>query len=494
MWRGLTPFYLRSAKGGYMGMRRAVLLLASAALAVLLASEVALAFPLNEAEPNDSIAQAQNIDGYYGLDADPDIANATTVPHATVYGTGNDTYDYYSFTVTQAGVNTTGVFDIDGSNNADGSVLDSYLRLYDQGGNLLGQNDDSSGDPGSASSRDSYLQYDFQSAGTYYIAVGRCCVSPVSAASTYRLNVSTRGAVVSDTPPPEPPDATPPETILAEKPETFSDNANPSFGFRSNEANTTFECKLDGGSYQPCSSPKRYFLLPEGQHNFEVRGKDASGNVDQTPAQHTWTVDSLDPKVTFTERPGTATGPSRWDEWVTNDRTPAWAWTVNDANPGGSPRCDLYDETNDRDIMDYEACSSPFAFEGELPDGDYYFQVETRDEAYNYGYAYNEFEIDTVAPTVTSTSPTGRRVSRTADVVVTFDDQVHSSKQFVNIYKGSSSTPLAVSRYGDGSKKIGIDPKKSLRSGTQYTVKVTTGANDGANNLETPKTWSFKTK
>lgn len=478
-----------------MGMRRTVLLLASVALAVLLASGAAVAFPLNEAEPNDSVVEAQNIDSYYSLDADPDIANATAVPHATVYGTGNDTYDYYSFTVTQAGVNTTGVFDIDGANFTDGAVLDSYLRLYDESGNLLRENDDASVDPGSASNRDSYLQYDFQSAGTYYIAVGRCCVSPVPPSSTYRLHVSTRGADVSDTPPPSPPDSTPPETILSDKPGAFSDNANPSFGFRSSEANSTFECKLDGGTYQPCSSPKRYFLLPEGQHTFEVRAKDASGNVDQTPTQHTWILDSFDPKVTFTERPGTATGPNHWDEWITNDRTPTWAWAIEDANPG-SARCTLHDDTNDRGIIEYETCSSPFAFEGELPDGDYYFGVYVWDGANNDGYAHNEFEIDTAAPTIVSTAPkpAGTRVSRGADVVVTFDDQVHGSKQFVNIYKGNSSTPLAVNRYGDGGKSIEIDPKKSLRSGTRYTVKVTTGVNDGANNLEAPYSWNFKTK
>ena len=34
----------------------------------------------------------------------------------------------------------------------------------------------------------------------------------------------------------------------------------------------------------------------------------------------------------------------------------------------------------------------------------------------------------------------------------------------------------------------------ALARGTWYTVKVTTGVNDGANNLEAPKTWSFKTR
>ena len=65
----------------------------------------------------------------------------------------------------------------------------------------------------------------------------------------------------------------------------------------------------------------------------------------------------------------------------------------------------------------------------------------------------------------------------------------------MNIYKKGTTTPLAVYRYyGDGDKKVEIDPKASLARGTRYTVKVTTGVTDGANNLETPKTWSFKTK
>lgn len=48
--------------------------------------------------------------------------------------------------------------------------------------------------------------------------------------------------------------------------------------------------------------------------------------------------------------------------------------------------------------------------------------------------------------------------------------------------------------YDDGDKKIELDPKAYLKRDTRYTIKVTTGVTDGANNLEAPKTWSFKTK
>jgi subtilisin-like proprotein convertase family protein len=106
----------------------------------------------------------------------------------------------------------------------------------------------------------------------------------------------------SDDPPPL--DTSPPDTTLREKPSPFTSNVNPKFSFRSSEGGSTFTCKLDDGAYQTCTSPKSYFLVSEGQHTFAVKAKDAANNVDPSPAEYTWTVDSLDPKVTFTERPG----------------------------------------------------------------------------------------------------------------------------------------------------------------------------------------------
>lgn len=468
-------------------MRRPVLLLASTALVVLLASGAALAFPVDEVEPNDSINQAQSIQSYFSLDSDPSIVSPTTVPHATVYGADDGTRDYYSFTANQAGVNTMGTFDIDGAS----PNFEAYLTLYDANGNYLREAWSSDTvDPGSANSSDPYLEYTFPRAGTYYIAVSRDYGPP----GGYRLHVSVPGATTSDTPPP---DATPPQTVLTQKPEVFSNTVSPRFGFASSDPNSTFECKLDGADYRSCTSPKQYFLLAEGEHTFAVRATDAAGNTDQTPAEHTWIVDSFAPKVTFTQRPGTATGPSQWDEWVTDDRSPTWAWNISDTNPD-SPEdsCYLYDDTNKRYILDYFPCasSSPYTFEGELPDADYYFHVSTEDKAGNYDSYYNYFEVDTAAPKVVSGKPTGKRVSRYADVTVIFDDNIYGSRKFVNVYKKGSKTPMAISWREEYGKKIEISTKSAFKRGTSYTVKVTTGVNDGANNLEGPYSWSFKTK
>ena len=61
------------------------------------------------------------------------------------------------------------------------------------------------------------------------------------------------------------------------------------FGFGS-EPGAGFECRLDGAAFAPCGSPQAYAGLPDGAHRFEVRARDALGNVDGSPAQRNWTV------------------------------------------------------------------------------------------------------------------------------------------------------------------------------------------------------------
>ncbi|NET10078.1 MAG: filamentous hemagglutinin N-terminal domain-containing protein, partial [Symploca sp. SIO2B6] len=66
---------------------------------------------LPERESNDSISTAQVLAAEdFSLAPDLNIQNATTVPHLTVEGGGDGTFDYYQFTATGG---TTGTFDID---------------------------------------------------------------------------------------------------------------------------------------------------------------------------------------------------------------------------------------------------------------------------------------------------------------------------------------------------------------------------------------------
>ncbi len=60
---------------------------------------------IGEIEVNDTLATAQNIDGSFSIGANPDIGslpvanNPLTVPWVSIAGAGDDTVDYYSFTV-----------------------------------------------------------------------------------------------------------------------------------------------------------------------------------------------------------------------------------------------------------------------------------------------------------------------------------------------------------------------------------------------------------
>jgi Ca2+-binding RTX toxin-like protein len=55
--------------------------------------------------------------------------------------------------------------------------------------------------------------------------------------------------------------------------------------FRSDEAGSTFRCRLDRKRFRPCSSPKRYRKLGEGRHRVFVLATDAAGNEDDKAAR-----------------------------------------------------------------------------------------------------------------------------------------------------------------------------------------------------------------
>lgn len=84
-------------------------------------------------------------------------------------------------------------------------------------------------------------------------------------------------------------DDTPPETTIVSAPLANSAIGDAIFTFEANEE-ATFECRLDGGAFMPCASPKSYIGLAEGEHVFEVRATDLAGNVDPTPAIWVWNI------------------------------------------------------------------------------------------------------------------------------------------------------------------------------------------------------------
>ncbi len=52
----------------------------------------------------------------------------------------------------------------------------------------------------------------------------------------------------------------------------------------------SFECRIDAGPFQACSSPRTFIGLSPGSHTVRARAIDAAGNIDQTSAPRTFTV------------------------------------------------------------------------------------------------------------------------------------------------------------------------------------------------------------
>ena len=88
---------------------------------------------------------------------------------------------------------------------------------------------------------------------------------------------------------PAPGDTSAPETEITKRPKHKTRKKAATFEFTASEPGSTFECKLDGGSFQPCTSP-RTVKVKKGKHNFQVRAIDAAGNVDSAPATADWKV------------------------------------------------------------------------------------------------------------------------------------------------------------------------------------------------------------
>jgi large repetitive protein len=82
-------------------------------------------------------------------------------------------------------------------------------------------------------------------------------------------------------------DTTAPIVTITGNPDKQNLNAAANFTFSSNEFGSTFECKIDSGSYASCSSPFVAAGLSNAHHTFYVKATDAAKNVG-TEVSYEW--------------------------------------------------------------------------------------------------------------------------------------------------------------------------------------------------------------
>ena len=86
-----------------------------------------------------------------------------------------------------------------------------------------------------------------------------------------------------------------PETFLTKTPAKISSSTKANFEFNCNEKNCVFQYKLDNHNWQESISPLTLTNLTDGEHNFFVKAIDNAKNIDKTPAEYKWLVDTIPP-------------------------------------------------------------------------------------------------------------------------------------------------------------------------------------------------------
>ena len=94
-------------------------------------------------------------------------------------------------------------------------------------------------------------------------------------------------------------DRSPPQTVLDLRPDSISvrRDATIAYGFFGDEEAVDYENRLDGGLWSGFTPQTSFMVagLSDDMHRFEVRARDASGNVDTTPAVYEWLIDATPP-------------------------------------------------------------------------------------------------------------------------------------------------------------------------------------------------------
>lgn len=154
-----------------------------------------------------------------------------------------------------------------------------------------------------------------------------------------------------------------PSTKLTSTPAALTNQATAEFSFSGKDdvAIDRFECRLDAGNWQTCSSPQDYAGLAAGAHSIDVRSVDTATNIDASPASWAWFVDRTPPATDLASGPLSATSAT--------SATFMFSGTDNVGVSGFE--CD-------RDGLGWGVCNSPVT-DSNLTTGAHSFHIRARD-------------------------------------------------------------------------------------------------------------------
>ena len=143
-------------------------------------------------------------------------------------------------------------------------------------------------DAAAAAPCSSPVQYSTLADGAHTITVTATdAAGNVSAPASYGWSIST----------------VPPDTLILAAPPLLTRQTTASFAISSLPVGDALLCSLDGAAFATCGTTPSYASLADGVHRFAAKAVDAYGNVDPTPAQSSWTVDTRPPAAPVISAP-----------------------------------------------------------------------------------------------------------------------------------------------------------------------------------------------
>jgi len=246
-----------------------------------------------------------------------------------------------------------------------------------------------------------------------------------------------------------------PVVTLSDKPPLLTNQTTASFSFSSNKPNSNYQCKLDGGSFGSCTSPRLYTGLGDGPHTFSVRAA-ALGNLGLT-TQYTWTIDTVAPNTVITTTP-----PASSTSGSAN-------FTFTSTEVGSTFACGL-------DAGGTTSCESPKTFSG-LGDGSHTFRVKAVDAAGNVDTspATYSWQISDVGHGTRDTIPPGnvKRLKRTVgygSLRLSWVRPSDSDFDHVEVFASTSAKSLPRTPVYKG--KAGRYTNKRFKNGLYYRYVV----------------------
>ncbi len=236
-------------------------------------------------------------------------------------------------------------------------------------------------------------------------------------------------------------DVTPPITVIDTKPNNPTNQTSTSFTFSGGGTNGKYYCKLDEGIYEECSSGSQpYSDLTERVHTFCVYGQDEAGNVDATPACHTWVLDLTPPDTSIDD----ASKPRN----PTNVTSVTFRFTG--AGVGGGYRCKLDEGTE-------EPCSSGSVTYSNLSERVHTFTVYAVDAAGNadsQAPATYSWQVDITKPETTILDPKPTNPSSASTVTFRFTGADLGGKYYCSL----DSAPYTQCNSGSVTVTVGTGP------------------------------------